>query len=123
MRSSKQRDAILEVLKGCCDHPTADIIYSRVKEKIPNISLGTVYRNLGQLCCEGMIIAIETGEEKLHYDGNAGEHIHFYCKKCKEITDFSFGSDISGKLKNTGCEIHSAKLVYDGICKNCRDNI
>ncbi len=123
MRSSKQRDAVLEVLKNCCDHPTADIIYERVREKIPNISLGTVYRNLGQLCSEGLIIAVETGEDKVHYDGNPCEHIHFYCKKCCNITDFEIESEIGKKLTEIGCEIHSAKIVYDGICKNCRDSI
>ncbi len=123
MRNSKQRDAILQVLHSCCDHPTADIIYQRVKEKIPNISLGTVYRNLGQLCSEGMIIAIGTGEDKAHYDGNAGEHIHFYCKRCGEITDFEINSGVALQLAGMGCEIHSAKIVYDGICKNCRDSI
>ncbi len=123
MRNSKQRDAVLEVLKSCCDHPTADVIYERVREKIPNISLGTVYRNLGQLCSEGAIIAIGTGEDRVHYDGNACEHIHFYCKKCCRLADFEFDSEISQKLKGMGCEIHSAKIVYDGICKNCRDSI
>ncbi len=123
MRSSKQRDAILEVLVNCQDHPTADIIYNRVKEKIPNISLGTVYRNLGQLCSEGLIISIGTGEDKIHYDGNADEHIHFYCKKCGDILDFMLDSTVADELKKMGCEIHSAKIVYDGICKNCRDSI
>ncbi len=123
MRSSKQRDAILNVLKNCYDHPTADIIYERVKEKIPNISLGTVYRNLGQLCSEGLIIAIGVGEDKIHYDGNSGEHIHFYCKKCCKLTDFNVKSNVAEQLVSNGCEIHSAKIVYDGICRKCRDNI
>ncbi len=123
MRNSKQRDAVLEVLKNCCDHPTADVIYDRVREEIPNISLGTVYRNLAKLCSEGYIIAIPTGEDKIHYDGNFEEHIHFYCKKCGTLTDFNFGNEIADKLSQMGCEIHSAKIVYDGICKNCRDNI
>ncbi len=122
MRNSKQRDAVLDVLKACRDHPTADIIYSRVREKIPNISLGTVYRNLGQLCSEGMIIAIGIGEDRVHYDGNPLEHVHFYCKSCGGIFDFDYDSGISNMLAQKGCEIHSCKIVYDGICENCRDN-
>ncbi len=123
MRSSKQRDAVLEVLKNCCDHPTADIVYERVKEKIPNISLGTVYRNLGQLLGEGLIISVEIGENRVHYDGNPEEHIHFYCKSCCEITDIEYNSGILNHIKNMGFEPHSAKIVYDGYCNKCRDNI
>ena len=82
MRSSRQRDAVLEVLRSSCDHPTADIIFERVRAEIPNISLGTVYRNLGQLKDEGFITVVESSDTKVHYEGNLTEHIHFLCKNC-----------------------------------------
>ena len=49
MNHSKQRDIILEVVSNSCEHPSADMVYQEVKKQIPNISLGTVYRNLNLL--------------------------------------------------------------------------
>lgn len=120
MRSSRQRDAVLEVLQNSCDHPTADVIFERVREKIPNISLGTVYRNLGQLKDEGLITVVESSDTKVHYEGNLTEHIHFLCKKCNNITDVFCKSAIPDELLKMGFEIESQKTVYYGICKNCR---
>ncbi|MGN1317004.1 MAG: Fur family transcriptional regulator [Acutalibacteraceae bacterium] len=123
MRSSRQRDAVLNVLKSCCDHPTADIIYSRVKEQIPNISLGTVYRNLGQLQEEGLITIVESSDKKVHYEGNLEDHIHFLCKKCGVITDIFCKNEVPKIFENSGHLVESQKTVYYGICKDCRDNI
>ena len=123
MRSSRQRDAVLNVLKSYCDHPTADVIYSRVKEKIPNISLGTVYRNLGQLQDEGLVTVVETGDKKVHYDGNLENHIHFVCRKCGVITDIFCKNEVPKVFEKSGYLVESQKTVYYGICKDCRDNI
>ena len=123
MRSSKQRDAVLEVLKNSCDHPTADMIYERVKEQIPNISLGTVYRNLGQLHDEGFITVVESSDKKVHYEGNLQEHIHFLCKKCDVITDVFTKPQIPKDFSEMGYQVENQKTVYYGICKDCRDNI
>ncbi len=123
MRSSRQRDAVLEVLRSSCDHPTADIIFERVRADIPNISLGTVYRNLGQLKDEGIITVVESSDTKVHYEGNLTDHIHFLCKECHNITDVFCESKIPVALSDMGHEVQSQKTVYYGICKNCRDNI
>lgn len=123
MRSSRQRDAVLEVLRASYDHPTADMIFERVREEIPNISLGTVYRNLGQLKDEGFITVVESSDTKVHYEGNLTDHIHFLCKKCHNITDVFCESKIPSELSKMGHEVQSQKTVYYGVCKNCRDNI
>ncbi len=123
MRSSRQRDAVLEVLRASYDHPTADMIFERVREDIPNISLGTVYRNLGQLKDEGFITVVESSDTKVHYEGNLTDHIHFLCKKCHNITDIFCESEIPSALSDMGYEVQSQKTVYYGVCKNCRDNI
>ena len=123
MRSSRQRDAVLNVLKSYCDHPTADVIYSRVKEIIPNISLGTVYRNLGQLQDEGLITVVESSDKKVHYEGNLEDHIHFLCKKCGVITDIFCENEVPKIFENSGHLVESQKTVYYGLCKDCRDNI
>ena len=123
MRSSRQRDAVLEVLRSSCDHPTADMIFERVRAEIPNISLGTVYRNLGQLKDEGFITVVESSDTKVHYEGNLTEHIHFLCKNCHNITDVWCSSPIPEQLSEMGLQVESQKTVYYGVCKNCRDNI
>ena len=123
MRNSKQRDAILEVLKNSYDHPTADMIYERVKAEFPNISLGTVYRNLGQLKDEGFITIVESSDTKVHYEGNLENHIHFLCKSCCNITDVFCTPQVPEALNELGLQEESQKTVYYGICKDCRDNI
>lgn len=123
MRSSKQRDAVLEVLRCSCDHPTADVIYERVKEQIPNISLGTVYRNLGQLKDEGLITIVESSDTKVHYEGNLSNHIHFLCKNCYNITDVFCTPQVPKDLSDLGLQVESQKTVYYGLCNNCRNNI
>ena len=123
MRSSKQRDAVLQVVKDACDHPTADVIYQRVKLQIPNISLGTVYRNLGQLTEEGLITVVESSDTKVHYEGNLTDHIHFLCKGCHEITDIFCTPQVPPELKNMNLQVESQKTVYYGVCNTCRNNI
>ena len=123
MRSSRQRDAVLEVLRNSCDHPTADMIFERVRVDIPNISLGTVYRNLGQLKDNGYITIVESSDTKVHYEGNLDEHIHFLCKKCNNITDVWCQSPVPTQLAEMGLQVESQKTVYYGICEKCRDNI
>ena len=123
MRSSRQRDAVLEVLQNSCDHPTADVIYERVKLQIPNISLGTVYRNLGQLKDEGLITIVESSDTKVHYEGNLTDHIHFLCKKCCNITDVFCKPQVPAALGDMGLQVESQKTVYYGLCNSCRNNI
>ena len=119
MRKSRQRDAILDYVKLSVEHPTADMVYEAVKQSIPNISLGTVYRNLNQLVDEGFITVVETSDKKVHYEGNLNEHIHLLCKNCCNITDVFIQNQVPDVFKETGFLIQSQKTVYYGICKNC----
>ena len=70
MRHSQQRDVILSVLRASTAHPTAEQIYEAVREVLPNVSLGTVYRNIRQLADNGEILTLETEDTRSHYDGN-----------------------------------------------------
>ena len=122
MRYSHQRDLILNLLKNCKDHPTADVIYERAREKEPNISLGTVYRNLKQLSEAGEIITLETEDNKLHYDGDVTGHQHFVCKACNRIIDLFYEPEIPIELIEMGLTVDNAKCVYYGNCNNCKKN-
>lgn len=123
MRNSKQRDAILEVLRSSFDHPTADVVHERVRAKIPDISLGTVYRNLKQLEESGFITVVEGSDSKVHYEGHLEQHFHFFCECCSRITDVFCEAVVPAgikELENKGFLIHSEKTVYYGICNDCR---
>ena len=97
-RRSRQRDAIMTYLKSRTDHPSAEQIYENVKLEIPNISLGTVYRNLTLLNDLGEIRLISVGTGADHFDANAAPHDHFVCRRCQSIIDLQQqGSRSSGR--------------------------
>ena len=87
LKYSRQREYIREYVRSCKEHPTADSIYGKMKEEFPNISLGTVYRNLSLLVELGEItkISVDNGPER--FDCNTKPHSHFVCTYCHCIQD------------------------------------
>ena len=117
---SRQREAILNVLRSTDTHPTANWIYGKVRERLPNISLGTVYRNLSALTEAGEILCINVGDDFLHYDGDISAHLHLHCKNCGEIVDIRLANDPLSKMAlETGFYPENAVYVLTGICKKC----
>lgn len=121
---SKQREAILQVLRSTNTHPTANWIYNQVREQLPNISLGTVYRNLSALSAAGEILAIDVGDGFEHYDGDVSPHLHLSCRKCGDIHDLVLKDDVlSDKAKEIGFIPETSIYVVYGVCKNCNQKI
>lgn len=123
MKYSKQRQTILEIIQNRCDHPTAQTIYEQVKTIIPNISLGTVYRNLNSLYENGLINRVQIPNHKDRFDYNINDHAHVYCLNCNEIFDLSkkLLKDIDKIIEdNLEFTILSNNLVFLGICNECR---
>ena len=120
IKHSRQRDAIINELCSRTDHPTAETLYWSLKEDFPNLSLGTVYRNLGLLCDDGSIIKISVdGADR--YDGNAKPHCHFLCRSCKEMSDVHNVSPFSETLiTSVNGEIENYSLTLFGVCGNCK---
>ena len=116
----RKRDAILSCLRGTTDHPSAEWIYNRLKPEIPDISLGTVYRNLGQLCEQGKAIIVETADKKTHYDGCVSEHGHYVCECCGRVFDLESPCVIPEELSGKSFKVTRSSCVYYGICKDCR---
>lgn len=121
-KRSKQRDAILEVLKNTTEHPDASVIYDRVREIIPNISLGTVYRNLAVMADEKDILRIHGEDSAVHYDGNLMPHYHAVCRECGRIDDIftDFTEEVASFAKKAyegTIEDHS--LIFYGLCGKC----
>ena len=121
---SRQREAILQVLRSTNTHPTANWIYNQVREQLPNISLGTVYRNLSALSASGEILAIDVGDGFEHYDGDVSPHLHLNCRNCGSIEDLPLMEDcLSQKAKEHGFTPETCCYVVYGVCKNCNQNL
>jgi Fe2+ or Zn2+ uptake regulation protein len=122
-RMTKQKRVILDVLKNTKSHPTADWVYDKVKKKIPNISLGTVYRNLNILKNQGEILELSFGKGFSRFDGNSANHYHFTCEHCGRILDIdgewpsSFQEEVS---KSMGVTIARHRLEFYGSCQDCQ---
>ena len=122
LKYSRQREAIKEFLATRCDHPTADVIYQNIKMIYPNISLGTVYRNLGLLVDIGEVVKITTGDGKEHYDGNVMPHNHFVCKTCSSVIDLHMDNidhimETAGRYFNG--HIDGYTTIFYGTCGSC----
>lgn len=122
-RGSKQRDLILEIIQKTDIHPTADWIYDQARKVIPNISLGTVYRNLKLLKEEGLIQeVIVQGSSSARYDANLVPHYHFICLKCNTIYDIAIQEENTVTeifQKEKKFKIEFIKIDILGICDKC----
>ncbi len=122
-RKSKQKETIFRVIKGTASHPTADWVYEQVRKEIPNISLGTVYRDLKLLQQEGRIFELAFNSHQSRFDGNAENHYHFRCEQCGRIFDVDEPVDEESDkeiARKTGFKVFSHKLEFRGLCKDCQ---
>lgn len=123
MKYSRQRAAILSFLQTRKDHPTAELVYSNVKEAFPNISLGTVYRNLNQLAEAGIIAKLQFGNLGIdHFDFDTSYHQHFVCNQCNAVIDLPMENvsrlDEQAQKGFNGA-ITGHKLYFCGYCRDC----
>ncbi|MBR6316420.1 MAG: transcriptional repressor [Lachnospiraceae bacterium] len=124
LKHSKQRDAILSFLMTRKDHPTADTIYSCLKEENPNLSLGTVYRNLNVLTEIGQIRRLRLSDGVDHFDGDISPHDHFLCTKCGQVTDLHTGRkimEVSSIDPAFDGQIEGCFTYFYGLCGNCKE--
>jgi Fe2+ or Zn2+ uptake regulation protein len=119
---TKQRQLILDVLRGTDGHPTADTIYEQVRKMMPHISLGTIYRNLRVLIENGEIQELNYGSSHSRFDGNPSDHYHFVCRKCRAVTDLDLPlqQEINA-LADAAVKgrVDSHRLEIYGQCENC----
>jgi Fur family peroxide stress response transcriptional regulator len=116
-RYSRQREHILKIVQNTDSHPTADWVYEQARAVIPNISLGTVYRNLNLLVEEGLIQRVLLGDGIVRYDGKLGPHHHFICTKTGKIYDVEvpIGDSLLKELAaKTGLKATSYKIEFYG---------
>ncbi len=118
LRYSKQREITLRVLQSTDTHPSAEWIYNEVKKQIPDVSLGTIYRNLKQLEEKGMIRKVLTSDNIEHYDADTSMHCHFICKKCGRILDCDAETEF--RLKNESYDVEDVYVQFYGVCDKCK---
>ncbi len=124
-RNTKQRQVILEELRKLTSHPSAATLYELVRMRMPNISLGTVYRNLDLLADSGAIQKLNSGTPEARYDGNPDQHYHVACTFCGRVDDIHDAPhDLVRPIGSTlgGFEILGHQLQFIGICPKCRTN-
>lgn len=123
LKYSRQREAIKSFLITRKDHPTADVVYTNVREQFPNISLGTVYRNLTLLADLGEITRLHVGDGVDHFDGDTSPHYHFVCTCCGSVIDFDAPAlKALDALEGTDMDGHRIDryiAYFYGTCRDC----
>lgn len=121
IKRSRQREAIRQCLTGRYDHPTAETVYMSIKDEFPNISLGTVYRNLSLLSDLGRFKYCQWRLDR--FDGNPAPHYHFSCRECGCVMDLDMPSQeqlnqIAAEQFDGTIENHS--ILFSGLCPDCK---
>ena len=120
----RKRDAILTCLRQTDTHPSAEWVYNRLKPEYPDLSLGTVYRNLTLFKEQGLITSVGTVGGVERFDGNTAPHVHFVCNECGAVTDLHRIEIPQGLTREaestTGCQVSSCQLTFNGTCATCQ---
>jgi len=118
-----KRNAILAGLQRSKEHPSAETLYAQLKQEIPDLSMGTVYRNLALFKKQGLITGIATVDGVERFDGETHPHVHFICSECGAIMDLN---DVEAPESLThiaeassGGEVTACQLSFTGRCKAC----
>lgn len=119
----RKRDAILTCLRQTKAHPSADWVYAQLKPDIPDLSLGTVYRNLALFKEQGLIISLGTVKGVERFDGDTSAHVHFICTGCGGVQDIDGAPQLPGLRsvaeQDLGGQVHGCQITMTGLCRNC----
>ena len=123
-KHSRKRDAILDCIRSTKSHPSAEWVYAQLKPSIPELSLGTVYRNIAMFRSEKLLqsVGVVAGLER--FDANTAPHVHFICERCGAVEDVET-LGVPTELRRaaeqeTGGEISGCSLTFTGDCAACR---
>lgn len=122
LKYSRQRQVIKDFLMTRKDHPTADTVYMNVRHEYPNISLGTVYRNLSLLADLGEINRLRVGDGVDHFDADTSRHYHCVCTQCGNVMDLKMDNiDHIARIANEHFdgEIQGHVTYFHGLCGTC----
>lgn len=120
-RNTRQLEVIWAAIQHDQSHPTADQVYEKVRRKLPNISLGTVYRNLQKLVADNKLQILIFGRSQ-RFDPLVERHQHFICERCDQVYDVLLDHQHEikpAKLPHEGFKVTSHQLAFYGTCKHC----
>lgn len=122
-KNFRKRNAIYDCLCQSKAHPSAETIYTQLKQQIPDLSLGTVYRNLTLFKNQGLAISVATVNGVERFDGNTAPHVHFICNGCSAVIDLE-DMEVPRALctiaeNSCGGHIADCQLTFTGTCRNC----
>ncbi|HHT17780.1 MAG TPA: transcriptional repressor [Papillibacter sp.] len=121
-KHSKKREAILAKIRSMKTHPSAITVYEELRKEIPDLSLGTVYRNLALFREEGKVVSVGVVNGQERFDGNTMEHTHFVCTLCGDVMDIDVPLDKNLKddiADRYGITVYSHRLTFFGECARC----
>ena len=125
-KNFRKRNAILHSLRERTDHPSAEMIFNSLKPEIPDLSIGTVYRNLTIFRQQGVATCIATVGGVERFDGNVMPHVHFICNECGCVIDLhamqtpeALSTEAEGYV---GGRVDACQLNFTGVCKECLTN-
>ena len=121
----RKRNAILAYLRQTKEHPSAEMVFNHLKPEYPDLSLGTVYRNLAMFKEKGEIMSVGTVNGVERFDGNTMPHVHFVCTGCSAVTDLpqiAVPEELNNRVtQETGGVIDTCQLTFVGICQTCKE--
>ena len=118
-----QRIAIYDALRGCHNHPTAEMIYHRLRPMHPSMSLATVYNNIKVLIDEGVVSEIKVrNDTTTYFDFMGHDHLNVVCEKCGRIADVDIEvPDLREEAASqSGYQITKTQMTVYGICPDCQ---
>ena len=123
----KKREAVLSCLRSTDTHPTAEWVHSQLRSEYPDISLGTVYRNLAMFKEQGIIASLGTVNGVERFDGNTEPHVHFICTNCDRVQDLP-EMQIPESLAETASRCSGGRaeichLSFTGQCRECSQSL
>jgi Fur family peroxide stress response transcriptional regulator len=122
IRLTPQRRVVYDVLLEKRDHPTATEVFLRVKERMPSISLATVYNCLETLTQAGLVRQVNLDRSPSRYCPNLKEHAHFHCEACGEIFDVELDPQAPARVLGElppGFVLHKVDVALRGHCPAC----
>jgi Fur family peroxide stress response transcriptional regulator len=121
---TRQREAVLQVIRGREDHPTANDIFAAARRRLPGISYATVYNSLRFLKEAGLVLEIKFGDSASRYDRETDRHDHALCSRCGKLVDFDLPQAaelMKAAARRSKFKPESVHLTLKGVCPDCRD--
>lgn len=123
-RNTIQRQLVISAVRSLSNHPTAEEVYNRIVLDYPDISKGSVYRNLNSLVDSGLLRRVSVPSSADRYDHILTKHYHVQCVQCRKfmsVDDLDYFQDLDDKIAQlTGFRMENHNIVFQGVCPECQ---